>query len=160
MKPKAKTLIERHGFVDPDRKSSKHDEIQLWVYENIVEVLRSFTSANRSFEIYSKQLEYPIIQVTPNYKNIIGFIDLRVEGRSFACDHAGKVKDEMRFTASIEIKTEIPSCGELLRQLNFYKRFETNSSTWIVVSPDDRFEQTLKEQGIYLYPLLRTTLIS
>lgn len=42
MKPKAKTHLERMGFVDDDLKTKKHDEIMFWLMEkdNMVEVLR------------------------------------------------------------------------------------------------------------------------
>ena len=36
---KAKTQLEKLGFRDPDRKNSKHDIIQMWVYENIEKVI-------------------------------------------------------------------------------------------------------------------------
>lgn len=78
MKPKAKTLIEKHGFIDPDRKSSKHDEIQLWVYNNVTEVLKSLSVHNNTFDIYSRELERPILQTSANCKNIVGFVDLLI----------------------------------------------------------------------------------
>ena len=35
MKPKAKTLQERMGFMDPDLTTPKHDEILRWLKDNI-----------------------------------------------------------------------------------------------------------------------------
>lgn len=45
-----------------------------------------------------------------------------------------------------EVKTEIPSLGELIRQINMYR---TNGARrFFVVSPDDSYARLLKEQGI------------
>lgn len=48
--------------------------------------------------------------------------------------------------AYFEVKTEIPSLGELMRQLQFYRQYLKGD--WFVVSPDTRFKETLAEQGI------------
>lgn len=50
------------------------------------------------------------------------------------------------YKAFFEVKTEIPSLGELLRQINLYKTYL--SGEWFVVSPDVRFRDTLAEQGV------------
>lgn len=149
MKPKAKTLIEKLGFVDPDRATTKHDEIQLWVYNNIVDVLRSFSSGEKTFDITFKKLEHPILQTAPNYKSIVGFVDLYVSGTVSSVNP----NDTKSFYASIEIKSVISSCGDLIRQINFYKKYEPYKTVWIVVSPDDRFSSILKEQGIFFYKI-------
>lgn len=47
--------------------------------------------------------------------------------------------------AFFEAKTVIPSVGELLRQLNYYRTFWPGD--WFVVSPDSRFKGTIIEQG-------------
>jgi len=48
-----------------------------------------------------------------------------------------------------EVKTKIPSIGELIRQIRMYQ--EHKNGTYVVVSPDDRFEQILNEQEIWFY---------
>lgn len=40
MEPRAKTLVERLGFLDTDRRKFKHDEIQIWVYKNFRSILK------------------------------------------------------------------------------------------------------------------------
>lgn len=47
-----------------------------------------------------------------------------------------------------EIKPSIPSVGELIRQIQMYKTYE--SGHYVVVSPDDRWAEILKQQGINL----------
>jgi hypothetical protein len=44
MRRQAKTLIEKLGFMDIDRKDSGHDEVQFWGYNNIAQVLNSSIS--------------------------------------------------------------------------------------------------------------------
>jgi len=146
MKPTAKTLIEKLGFQDPDRKSNKHDEIQLWTYHHIDEVLKSFSSPGNTMEITSRRLEYPIKQTTGNWSSVVGYVDLLVSGK--ITNQEGS-KD---FTAAIEIKSEIPCLGDLVRQINFYRQYDLfMSTTWIVISPDDRYQKVLKEQAIYFF---------
>ena len=48
--------------------------------------------------------------------------------------------------AFFEVKTEIPSLGELMRQLQLYRQYLRGN--WFVVSPDTRFRDTLIEQGV------------
>ena len=50
----------------------------------------------------------------------------------------------------IEIKTEIPSLGELIRQLRAYKTYIPNGY-YIVVCPDDTHKEILEEQNFYFY---------
>ena len=159
MKTKAKTIIEKHGFIDPDRKCSKHDQIQIWAYNNIETVLQSIAKPGRKFDIHNKELECPIFQ-GDQHSNIVGFVDLSVRGNIYWKDELGE-DTGMSFNVSLEIKNEIESCGDLIRQVNFYRKLARYRSTWIVVSPDDRFKDLLKEQMIYFYkypmpPELRT----
>ena len=46
-----------------------------------------------------------------------------------------------------EVKPSIRSIGEVVRQIRMYQEF-TKGTKWLVVSPDDRFANTLEEQGI------------
>lgn len=39
--PRAKSLLERHGFKDTDLNTAKHDDLVIWLYENIGKVLSS-----------------------------------------------------------------------------------------------------------------------
>jgi len=146
MKPKAKTLIERHGFIDPDRKESLHDKIQIWAYKNIQLILRSLSSSDKEFRITYASMERPIVQHERNYSAVIGFVDLYVSASVYQGDKLCRT-----IYVSLEIKSNIESCGDLIRQINFYRNFESFKSTWIVVSPDDRFREILLDQGIYFY---------
>lgn len=45
-----------------------------------------------------------------------------------------------------EVKTEIRSFGELMRQIQHYRAYATGA--WFVVCPDTRFRDALKDQGV------------
>jgi hypothetical protein len=143
MRPRAQTLIERLGFQDPDRKSNKHDEIQLWTYNHIDEVLKSLSSPGKKFDIHYKALEYPI-KLAWNSSTIVGYVDLFVSGFII-----GGQDEPKRFAAAFEIKSEIRCFGDLVRQINFYRQYDYCGSTWIVISPDERYRTILREQGIF-----------
>jgi hypothetical protein len=148
MKPKAKTLIEKHGFIDPDRKAGQHDKIQIWAYRNLSTILKSLAHSDREFTIQYACMEKPIMQIERNYTGVVGFVDLYLSGYVTRSDEKDKPQ---RIDVSIEVKGTIESCGDLIRQINFYRKFESIKSTWIVVSPDDRFKEILKDQNIYFF---------
>lgn len=52
----------------------------------------------------------------------------------------------MRECAYFEVKTEIPSLGELMRQINLYRTYL--KGRWYIVSPDTRHVETLAEQNV------------
>lgn len=144
MRPKAQTLIERAGFMDPDRLNSRHDEIQLWAYDNLEQLLGQLTTEGNRIQILSRKLEYPITQASSTFSSIVGFVDLFASGRVHCA--SGDFKS---FSAAIEIKSTIPCVGDLIRQINFYRKFQTTNSIWIVISPVDKFERVLRDQLIY-----------
>jgi hypothetical protein len=135
MEPKAKTLIERLGFLDPDRKKYKHDEIQIWVYHNFRSIIKHvFPLLKVENDLQLKiELEYPVADNSKHKNFIVGFVDVYCR----------------KYSIGVEIKTEMPVVGELIRQIQFYRNYINGS--WIVVSPDDRNANILKGQGIYFY---------
>lgn len=50
-------------------------------------------------------------------------------------------------SVTVEVKTSIPSFGELMRQLNTYRYY--SRAVIVVVAPDDRFAADLKVEGIH-----------
>ena len=59
---------------------------------------------------------------------------------------------ELRWTTQranrilVEAKSELPTLGELMRQINLYRT--AFDGKVVVVSPDDTFADILKEQGV------------
>lgn len=139
MTTQSNTLIQQLGFLDPDRKKLKHDEIQIWVYQNFESILSQIipgyklAGAGRNLDI---QMEYPVIDNRRNF--VVGFIDVY-------CKHP---------SVSVEVKCEIPVLGDLIRQIQFYRKYRYGP--WLVVSPDDRYSTLLNEQGIHFlkYPFI------
>jgi len=132
MERKAKTLIERFGFVDPDREKPSHDQIQIWVYNNFPMIVRRvFPSVEvENYLPLDIKLEYP---VSDQRNFVVGFIDVYCR----------------KLSIGIEIKSEIPRLGDLVRQIQYYRKYVTGS--WIVVSPDDRSAGILIDQGIHFF---------
>jgi hypothetical protein len=198
--PKARTIQERFGFLDPELKSPKHDEMMLWLDQNAMHVLHSvFPSWSKMVKyVKGRQLEQMIEEATrglPSYTKeeimrlpipptpddwntleywiqekiwekpildrsfTIGFIDLAIT--------IGLTYWELRLTEPynwnrrswhwykttwkesfyFEVKPSIPSLGELIRQIRMYQSY-AQEAIFVVVSPDDRFKETLAHQGI------------
>jgi hypothetical protein len=191
-KPKAGTLQQKLGFRDADLTTPKHDEMMLWLHENMVTFLVDHglwtpqRATQKSFERQKRRgmenwreepawdsvsfldmppapspkeqikilWEYPITSGRNKY--MIGFIDMLVSAwgdYSYLYNEYEKTwsihgKSTKHFF--IEIKTKIPSLGELVRQIRTYQTHVNGSHNWIVVCPDDRFREPLASQGITL----------
>jgi hypothetical protein len=129
VEPKAKTIAERFGFRDPELTTPRHDEIMMWLDENIEDV---YEKAKRFFPGRRKMVwEKPIVSGT----YIVGFADMAVEITRGQTDY-------------FEIKPSIPSLGEIMRQIQMYRQYGYQQDAWMVVSPDDRFRKMLGSQGI------------
>lgn len=121
-------------------KPDKHDEIMIWIDQNIGKVIGPLIpEAFRDQVEYQKTWELPV-GVTQG--RVDGFIDMRVEVM-----HEHICKD----TIYIEVKPTIPSIGALIRQVQKYRAHLRGFSKFIVVSPDDRFKSILQGQQIQFF---------
>lgn len=141
--PKATTIQQRFGFNDKDLTTPEHDKIMLWLDENIEEVMRKIFKISPVEKIKTKW-EYPIIDQKGRSGFIIGFIDMAVQFVEIL-EWEGKTCLEQK-NALFEVKTKIPSLGELFRQLNMYKQYADGKKI-VVVSPDTRFKKQIENQG-------------
>ncbi len=153
--PKAQTLLQKMGFRDGDLSTPLHDEIMLWLDANMEGIIRSFdwlkswmnpdlAQQNPEFHPGGKTWEVPITVGQNNY--VVGFIDLRVETKFVL---PGQRETHYGPDLNFEVKTSIPSLGELLRQINTYRAHCTGRQTFIVVAPDDRFAAQLESQRVH-----------
>lgn len=148
-------------FDDPELTTPKHDAIMFWLDENIecviADVVNELSVTHEYFkdsiidqiEIEKKVWEHPIQSLSRGGNYLIGFVDLYVH-ISIVC-RDGSARGTRRFTLNIyfEVKPKIQSLGEVIRQIRKYEsNVGTSSSIFVVVCPDNKFEQKLREQGI------------
>ena len=84
----------------------------------------------------------------------LGFVDMEIiaerPGPGCVVDVYGKAGWEvttLRLRVAVEVKTAIPSMGELLRQIRLYESWWPKYR-FVVVCPDDRFADAIERQGI------------
>jgi len=147
--PKAQTLQQRFGFADKDLTTPKHDEIMLWLDQNIVTVIGHILNHSKRWKQIAEgrewshgdtEWEMPVISRS-GYGNqyIIGFVDLAT---------LVSVGSDQRYFM-FEVKSSIPSLGEVIRQIRMYETYSRGA--YVIVSPDDRFADALRAQGIEFY---------
>jgi hypothetical protein len=115
--------------------NQQHDEIMLWLDANIEKVIW-IVLAKRS-KVVKKIWELPVEKSFHGKRWIAGFIDL-----------AAELKDKT--SIHFEVKSYIPSLGQLIRQIRFYQSVHPADRV-IVVSPDTRFAATLRSQDFSFY---------
>lgn len=152
---KAKTHIEKLGFSDSDKKKSKHDKIQTWVYNNIDKVIAETISkeTDKPYVIKKVKWEHQIVYESTNktYKSVVGFVDILVIVSGEFYDHKENVVFNEEREIFIEVKTEIPSLGELIRQMRAYQSYGSWNTRYLIVSPDDSHAIMLNKQGFMFY---------
>jgi len=179
-KTRATTIQQKLGFMDDDLKTSRHDEIMLWVSSHALEIVTAIVDnrwtdrgiewlnedlrkhggptitladlpPRKPLEIASVVWEHPIM----SNKYVVGFVDLAIW---YICDglgldmtvYAWEVHHcKSDYPICIEVKSSIPSAGELIRQIQLYRQYQ--KGTYVVVSPDARYADVLKSQGIEFY---------
>jgi hypothetical protein len=159
---KAKTHLEKLGFSETDKKNSKHDIIQIWTCDNIEKILSETIMKNnpKPFKVLGTKWEHQIMHINGNFKMIVGYIDLLVRIRGEFLFSGSEEYEECTKDILIEVKTQIPSLGELIRQMRAYQTYQNNYITeYLVVANDDRHEKILKEQGFWFYKYKDPTLL-
>lgn len=115
----------------------------------------SVTAAPVSMRIRSKVWEHPIM----SKQYTVAFIDMlvSVETGSLAVtkgqwdsynQRLPRWRDGGDMSLAFEVKPTIPSVGELIRQIRHQGTYVCPGTKFVVVSPDDRFVDILKNQGI------------
>ena len=151
---KAKTHLEKLGFSEADKKKPNHDKIQTWVYENIETVIKETVMKKNKhpWKIKKNIWEHQVVYTNMSYKMLVGFIDIMAEIEGvFHFDPKSEIQSYDYKPVFIEVKTEIPVLGNLIRQMRAYQTYQGLYTAYLIVSPDDRHEKILKEQGFYFY---------
>ena len=118
------------------------------------------TIPDKSKPFVKIQWEYPIVT---DKKFTIGFIDMKIEIAKYNLvfysdddnhEPTWRQRCDTQKTICFEVKTSIPSIGELIRQINMYKSYIDSTIAFFVVVPSDEHAKILSSQGIGLvkYP--------
>ncbi|MEQ8625513.1 MAG: hypothetical protein RJQ00_00390 [Vicingaceae bacterium] len=152
---KAKTHLEKLGFKDSDKMNADHDTIQIWTAENIREIISKTVMHNNphDFKVRQPVWEDQVMNVNRDFKQVVGFIDLWTKIQCKLFDKEDKEWFETEINVFIEVKTQIKSLGELIRQMRAYQAYEPRHlrNEYIIVSPDDKFQKLLNQQGFYFH---------
>lgn len=143
MKPKAKSLNEKFGFLDEDLRTDEHDDIIALCIDKQDDLFKqSGVEWAKSEMIEDVALEYWIRQRGYN-GNIfpIGAVDIMFTFKF----PSGTVGDTR--SLGVEVKTHIRSMGELIRQVNLYSSYERYTK-WVVVAPYQKNVSILATAGI------------
>lgn len=112
-------------------------------------------------KIVVRRWEQPIISKGYKSKYVVGFVDLfvKIDIAVGLYSHWTKMpysetpeglpywsKVDDRLTYCFEIKSSIPSLGEVIRQIRMYQEYQNGK--YIIVCPDDRFSDSLRAQGV------------
>lgn len=158
------TLQSKMGFQDDDLKTPAHDKIMMWTQEHAAQIL--FEGAGRYPEYMRPQGPAEIkvdevkweVPVRGSNGYTLGFIDMVIRGKWLRMRTEEEIKGNTYenydprepywegISVAVEVKTTIPNVGALLRQINLY-----NTRSFVVVSPDDRFADVLRSQGVAFY---------
>lgn len=159
------TLLQRMGFRDPDRGSSRHDVACAALAAHPDDLL----SLDLRLEVkdITVRLEVPLQKGSGQYASTIGFIDAFVEwselGEHVSCrvrpDHDDLCPNCVvgrywsRKSMLVEVKTKIDSLGDLLRQMNLYREYKRADEyfVWSLDSGDIGHAALLRGQGYRLF---------
>lgn len=130
------TFRDKFGRRDPDL-SPRHDAIMWWLDEQLRTGKLVLTP--HVVEVVSIEWESIIPADTTPDRFPVAFADIMV---------TYKTADGVKVRVGFEIKPEIHSTGELLRQLKTYRHLDQSVAHWIVVSPADELaEKAVRREG-------------
>jgi len=107
---------------DPDLATSEHDKIMLWLEANLEKIL-----GEKPTRVV---WEYPILERMSRSEAIVGFADLWADSTYF------------------EVKSQIRSAGEVIRQIRYYEHFTGGYGPWVVVAPPGPYGEIFERQRI------------
>lgn len=137
----SKDIGRRFGIQDDDLKTPGHDALLLWVDANASEIANRATGGQ--FVARDCVWEMPISR----RGFTVGYWDAWINTqRAPDADPEKWIRG-----IGVEIKTTIPSLGELVRQLRTYQEYtmDAREVPVVVVSPDARWATQLRSQGFF-----------
>ena len=152
-----------YSFLSKEEKEDKLRENAEEIKKASEELLRiynlfiEYTKSMKRADFLSIEIEHAILGYN-NYN--IGFIDAKVTVNGdysitspycrFSYTPFDKDEDKPNKEYYIEIKPEVKSIGELIRQINLY-RSHVKGGDWIVITKTKGLKETLKSQNIFVY---------
>jgi len=120
----------------------------------------------KSAPVLSEDYDISMIKITKiwevpirNKSYVIGFVDFRaiikfpitcvvesLSGNFYGSDRYKWSLHDGEIIVNFEVKSTIPSLGELFRQIQMYKVYDKNP--FVIVCPDDRFRDQIESQGL------------
>lgn len=155
-----RTLAAQLGFQDPDLKTPQHDNAVVWLdarlhEEPFLRALRQTEPDLPAPELKECVWEYAVgdSRWTAGFVDLYAEIDSHIRGTRPSGEATSWSKPDEYF---FEVKTTIPSLGELVRQIRFYEakrpgkysHSKWSKQTFYVVSSDQRWAESLRGQGI------------
>lgn len=146
------------SFEDEDLRQPQHDEMLLWLDANMTDILNRLIYPDLTDEQIESYLKNPA-EIKKNWQQpikeptgeIVGFVDMIVSYER--TDESGDTISKVFF---FDIRTTIPSLGQLIRDINIYKLYLGFEQSWmytyLVVCADDRYANILAEQGVHFLP--------
>lgn len=145
-------------FSDEDLRRPQHDEMLLWLDASMAAILNRLIYPDLTEEQVESYLKNPA-EIKKNWQQpikaptgeIVGFVDMIVSYER--ADESGDTINKVFF---FDVRTTIPSLGQLIREINTYKLYLGFEQSWLytylVVGADDRYANILAEQGIHFLP--------
>lgn len=131
MRATERTLIASLGFADPDKKNALHYlACHYLIQKPIIEKLCALAHIKNDENI-RLGIERPIEKGTGNYKTIVGFLDVFIEGNSIQTGGG-------RAFCGIEVKATEQPWDAVVRQVQFYRSFvppHRIPATWFIATP-------------------------
>jgi hypothetical protein len=143
-------------FDDEDVKDPTHDKMMLWLDAHLEDLLNQSIYPDMTQEQVDNFLENKAeIQkswqqpVLSSSGGIVGFVDMIVSY------NRADVSDQISKVFFLDVRTDIISLGQLIREVKAYKHYLGVEESWmysyVVVCPDAQYSQVLGSQGIELW---------
>lgn len=146
----------RHEYINREKVIEKLNNKTLEsfcpvLYSHLKEVNAELGKETKEIEKTPQELVIEYESPIKSGDYTVGFVDCKttIKGKHLSREHISI--DFSGIDAYLEVKTTIPSFGELMRQMNLYRTNIRKPALWVVVSPDDRFADAIRSQEIYFY---------
>jgi hypothetical protein len=145
------TFQQRLAFDDADLKTPKHDKIMSWLHQ-VIEAGQYMPEISVTKPALCDIVwEQPIPEHRGNGRAIVGFWDLAVRYRTTLPMEQWDRTVTQEEWCGFEVKTEVRSFGELLRQLQFYRAHSSHRIV-VVAPPKSGLAELLATQRIIFLP--------